>query len=196
MRVHRATPSVYERHASEWDAGRAGTPVAAAWLKRVTAGCAPGADVLDLGCGGGDPIARWLADAGFAVTGVDQSTPLLALCRERLPAHRWLQADMCAWVPDRAFGAIIGWDSFFHLDPVEQRGLLPRLASALAPRGRLLLTIGEDAGEVLGVVAGQPVYHSSLGANAYEETLRAAGCVRVSVTVDPRAGRTLLLAER
>lgn len=33
-----------------------------------------GAHVLDLGCGSGSPIARYLVDSGYQVTGVDSSS--------------------------------------------------------------------------------------------------------------------------
>jgi 2-polyprenyl-3-methyl-5-hydroxy-6-metoxy-1,4-benzoquinol methylase len=41
------------------------------------------AAVLDLGCGAGVPVTRWLADKGFAVTGVDVSARQLELAHKR-----------------------------------------------------------------------------------------------------------------
>jgi ubiquinone/menaquinone biosynthesis C-methylase UbiE len=35
--------------------------------------------LLDLGCGAGDPFARWLVDQGWSVTGVDFSARMLSL---------------------------------------------------------------------------------------------------------------------
>jgi SAM-dependent methyltransferase len=62
----------YERHASDWDAERRALP----WVDRpwidFFAGLLPaGGNVLDLGCGGGDPVATALAAHGMNITGVD-----------------------------------------------------------------------------------------------------------------------------
>ncbi len=53
-----------------------------------------GARVLDLGCGSGMPVGRYLAESGLLVTGVDASPTLISLCRERLPAHEWMVGEI------------------------------------------------------------------------------------------------------
>ena len=52
------------------------------------AGLAPGAQVLDVGCGSGR-LARMLLNAGFAVHGVDASPAMIALARNHAPAGRF-----------------------------------------------------------------------------------------------------------
>jgi cyclopropane fatty-acyl-phospholipid synthase-like methyltransferase len=59
-------------------------------LLRVKAGAARARD-LDLGCGAGEPIARYLIDAGCRVTGVDASSAMVALCSERFLGMDWSQ---------------------------------------------------------------------------------------------------------
>jgi 2-polyprenyl-3-methyl-5-hydroxy-6-metoxy-1,4-benzoquinol methylase len=66
----------YERHALSWDADRR----AAGWIDKPFIerflGLLPrGASVLDLGCGGGSPVALHMVTQGFRVTGVDSSPP-------------------------------------------------------------------------------------------------------------------------
>ena len=41
------------------------------WLDRFAAMLPEGGTILDIGCGVGEPIARYLIERGFAVTGVD-----------------------------------------------------------------------------------------------------------------------------
>ena len=53
-----------------------------------------GGHVLDLGCGAGDPIARWFIAEGFRVTGVDFATSMLEIARTRWPDGDWRAADM------------------------------------------------------------------------------------------------------
>ena len=95
----------------------------AGWLARFVDGLPEGADILDLGCGTGQPMARWLSLRGLAITGVDSSPAMLAHARSHLPRHEWLQADMRTLALGRAFDALLAWDSFFHLDEDDQRAM-------------------------------------------------------------------------
>jgi cyclopropane fatty-acyl-phospholipid synthase-like methyltransferase len=131
--AHRITAH-YERHALSWDADRR----AAGWvdkpcIDRFLARLAAGASVLDLGCGGGEPVALHMAAQGFHVTGIDSSPTLVSLCRERMPDHEWIAADMRALRLDRRFEGILAWDSFFHLGYDDQRGMFSVFAAHAAP---------------------------------------------------------------
>jgi 2-polyprenyl-3-methyl-5-hydroxy-6-metoxy-1,4-benzoquinol methylase len=64
----------YERRALSWDADRR----AAGWIdkpfnERFLGYLPQGATFLDLGCGGGSPVALHMVAQGFRVTGVDSS---------------------------------------------------------------------------------------------------------------------------
>jgi len=50
--------------------------------------------MLDLGCGGGSPVALHMVAQGFRVTGVDSSPTLISLCRTRMPDQEWIIGDM------------------------------------------------------------------------------------------------------
>ena len=154
--------------------------------------------MLDLGCGAGAPIAAHLLAQGFAVTGLDFSARMLALARARLPAGTWVQGDMRHADLSGPYGAIIGWDSFFHLRAREQSALIPRLAAMLAPQGRLLLTVGPEAGTRWGRVPAGPVFHASLSPQGYGDALLAAGLTLLAFAPeDPQtSGHTVLLAQR
>src|ERR1700760_3472168 len=94
----------YERHALSWDADRR----AAAWtdksyIDRFLQRLQPGARILDLGCGGGAPVAMHMASQGFHVTGVDGSPTLISLCRSRMPDQEWIVADMRSLALGRRF---------------------------------------------------------------------------------------------
>ena len=192
------TRDVYERAAAGWDARRNRSFFERSWIDRAVADVAPGGAVLDLGCGAAEPIAAHLIARGFAVTGADFAPAMLAICRARFPQAAWVEADMRALSLGTAFDAIIGWDSFFHLTPSEQRAALPRIAAHLAPGGRLLLSVGPKAGEVTGTVEGAPVYHASLDAEDYRAILAAAGApVETFVPEDPSCDyHSVLLARK
>ncbi|WP_309664219.1 class I SAM-dependent methyltransferase [Tabrizicola sp.] len=189
---------VYERQAAAWDAARSRDLYEAAWLDRALAMTAPGEWVLDLGCGAGEPVARYVVAQGRRVLGVDFAAPMIKLARARMPDQRWAVADMRGLDLDAQFAAIIGWDSFFHLTPSEQVALIPLLARHLAPGGALLLTVGPAAGEPLGEVCGEAVYHASLAPDDYRMRLAAAGIKVVDFVPNDQdcAGRSVLLGKR
>ena len=56
---------LYSRRAAEWDADRSRALIEKPWLDRFLAHVPPGGSVLDLGCGSGEPIARYLIEQGF-----------------------------------------------------------------------------------------------------------------------------------
>lgn len=106
---------LYERHADIWDARRgAELMLEREWMEGFLA-LAPGSDILDIGCGSGQPIARFLIERTCRVTGVDSSPALIAKCRARFPGHEWLVADMRSLILGRQFHGLLAWHSFFHL---------------------------------------------------------------------------------
>jgi SAM-dependent methyltransferase len=64
----------YEKHAIAWDADRRNSGWNdRRWHDRFVEALPKSARVLDLGCGGGIPVARNLADHALRVTGIDSS---------------------------------------------------------------------------------------------------------------------------
>ena len=53
-----------------------------------------GSPVLDIGCGAGVPVAKFLVDSGFDVTGIDVSSTMLSLARSHVPEAEFLKMDM------------------------------------------------------------------------------------------------------
>ena len=74
---------------------------------------APGARVLDLGCGTGVPTAGMLAETGLEVVGVDVSTEMLALARRNVPTGRFVAMDLMEL--DGSLGEFDGVCAFFSL---------------------------------------------------------------------------------
>src|SRR5215467_7908022 len=117
---------LYRRHAAEWDAARRGNDWNdRVWHEAFARNLVPGSCVLDLGCGGGEPVARFLVDQGMRVTGVDASPEMITLARHRFPEQEWIVADMRQLALDRRFDGILAWDSYFHLAHEAQRAMFP-----------------------------------------------------------------------
>jgi SAM-dependent methyltransferase len=189
---------VYERHGSAWAELRNDHLIEGPWLDRFCDRLAPGAAVLDIGCGSGVPIARELVRRGFDVTGVDGTPAMLALFRRNLPGTPTHLADMRELVLGQRFAGLLAWDSLFHLSPDDQRAMFSRFDAHAAPDAVLIFTSGDSEGSAIGDLEGDPLYHGSLGPYEYPALLDAVGFEVVDhVVKDPICGfRTVWLARR
>lgn len=167
--------SLYERHALAWAKDRGVRLMERAWLDRFRAMAAQAAPILDLGCGPGEPIARYLVERGQKITGIDSSPTMIGLCRSRFPAQEWIAADMRGINLGRRFGGVLAWNSFFHLTPDDQRAMFAIFSSHAEPGAPLMFTSGPAAGEVIGSYRGEPLYHASLDPADYEALLKVNG---------------------
>jgi len=187
---------VYERHARAYDRDRGRSLQERAWLDRFLGHVRPGGTVLDVGCGMGEPLARYLIDRGFGVVGVDASPAMIERCQARFPDSEWLVADMRELDLGRRFHGILAWDSFFHLAMDDQRGMFPRFASHAGEGAPLMFTSGPGEGEAIGSYREEALYHASLGPSEYEQLLATSGfVVRAYLAEDPDCGgHTIWLA--
>ncbi len=175
----------------------------AGWLGELAALISPSAPVLDLGCGNGVPVARLLAEAGFAVTGADLSPVQIERARANVPQANFLCADMAELVfPPQAFAAIVSFYAIIHLPLAEQPALFASIAGWLRPGGYLMATVGADAWtgteeNWLGVRGGR-MYWSHADAATYERWCTEAGLTTRWMRFVPegQGGHTLLLAQR
>jgi len=185
----RTISALYERHATVFDRDRGNRLVERVWFERFRQVMPEGADVLDLGCGSGEPVARYLIEAAHRVTGVDSSPTLIDLCRSRFPDQTWIADDMREILLSRRFGGIVAWNSFFHLTPDDQRAMFAVFRDHAKPGAALMFTSGPAAGEAIGSYQGEALYHASLATAEYEALLAAHGFSTVQhVVEDPECG--------
>lgn len=138
---------------------------------------APGARVLDLGCGAGVPTTRRLAER-YTVTGADISTEQIRRARKNVPGATFVSGDMTALAfTAGAFDAVVAFYSIIHVPRDEQAVLLRAIRSWLVPGGYLLATLGaHDApGETEPDWLGAPMYWSSFDADANLRMVAGAG---------------------
>ena len=100
------------------------------------------ATVLDLGCGAGVPVTRWLAGRGFIVVGVDVSARQLELARTNVPEGTFIKADMSdiAFEP-KSFDAVVAFHSIIHVPRTDHLDLLRSIHRWLRPKGTFLATM-------------------------------------------------------
>ena len=104
-------------------------------------GAAPGAELLDVPCGGGR-LSLALAGRGYRVTGVDVSPAFLQHARSNDGANRvrWEHREMrdLPW-PGRFDGAFCMGNSFGYLDDEGNAAFLRAVAAVLKPGARFVL---------------------------------------------------------
>lgn len=174
---------LYHRHAGVFDRLRGKGLMERAWLDRFRALIPVDGPVLDLGCGTGEPMARYLIENGHAVTGVDAAPAMIELCRERFPRARWIAEDMRRLALGERFGGILAWHSFFHLAHQDQRAMFAVFRAHAAAGTALMFTSGPDHGEAIGRFADEALYHASLAADEYRALLADNGFQVVSHVV-------------
>lgn len=193
--------ATYDRVGLAFDRTRDRTLFERPWLDRALM-LAPRAvgrrRVLDLGCGGGRPIATYLTERSCIVTGVDGARSLIELFARTLPGAEALHADMRGLRLGREFDLLIAWDSFFHLQADDQQAMFATFAAHAAPGAVLLFTSGPHAGTAIGEVAGEPVFHESLSPDTYRAIMADAGFDEVGYWPEEPAcaGHTVWMARR
>lgn len=117
------------------------TPLYGPFLARL----APGAAILDAGCGSGRD-ARAFRERGYAVTAMEPSPPLARLaeahCGLAVEVRRFQEIDWC-----ERFDGIWACASLLHVPLTELPDALQRLARALRPAGILYASFKYGSGE-------------------------------------------------
>jgi SAM-dependent methyltransferase len=188
---------LYRRHAEAWAQDRGNRLFEGAWLDRFRSLMPERPSVLDIGCGSGEPLARYLIEQGCELTGIDSSPEMIAMCQGHFPQREWRVADMRSLRLGSTFDGILAWDSFFHLTHDDQRRMFPVFREHAAPRAALMFTSGPSHGEAIGSYRGEALYHASLDDAEYRALLDAHGFEVVAhMAEDPACGRhTIWLAQ-
>lgn len=191
--MHERIVGLYEENAAAWDRQRGRELFERPWLDRFLALLPETPELLDIGCGMGEPIAAYLVARGARVTGIDSSPSLIALCRECFPRQTWMVADMRELDLGCRFDGILAWHSFFHLHPDDQRPMFARFAAHARPGAALIFTSGWSHGEAIGSWQGEPLYHGSLDTAEYRRLLGENGFEVVDHRIqDPQCGHATI----
>ncbi|MDM1783314.1 class I SAM-dependent methyltransferase [Acinetobacter bereziniae] len=194
---------IYNNKAYAWTALRGSCLYEKVWLDRFLKLLPQHSNILDLGCGSGQPIAAYLIEQSHNVTGVDSSEEMLDMARENFPEDlfpncTWIQADMRTVELIEKFQGILAWDSFFHLSPEWQRAMFQRFDRFATQGTVLMFTSGPTFGEQIGDLFGEPLYHASLSSEEYIQLFHNYGFKVINrVVEDPNCtGHTVWLVQR
>jgi SAM-dependent methyltransferase len=172
------------------------TPVFDAFYRRLPQG---GGDLLDLGCGAGEPTAPYFIGHGWQVTGVDFSPVMLDLAARMVPQMKRVLADMReVALPDASFDAVTLIYSLFHIPRAEHPALFAKLLRWLRPGGRLLFTYatkeytGQDEFDGYMEFLGRPLFYSHTTPLKLRAQLEGAGFACDSAAYRDIGGETFL----
>lgn len=169
----------YDRIADQWHSNKREQPYinrVLRYVDLVLEGLNAGDRVLDLGCGTGAPIAKYIVQKGFSLVGFDESEKMLDIARKEVPQAEFTQANMIDVQLPGGFAAAIAWDSIFHVERDYHSRIFCKLANSLEACGRLLLSVGGSGGESFSSeMFGQTFFYSGHEPDITRELLEAAG---------------------
>ncbi len=133
----------------------------------------PGASILDVGCGSGYPIASYLINKGYQVTGVDSSKELLSIAKKNCPTLKTIYGDVRTVEINQQFDAIVEWWCLFHLPKEDHVNMFARFASWLKKGGILEFTTGDSEYQASSSdMLNQELNFYSLAPQFYEQYLK------------------------
>ncbi len=170
------------------------------YLEKLADLLKPGATILDIGCGSGLPVDRFLVRKGYEVIGIDLSEKQIELARQNVPEASYQVKDMV----DLRHGeyqvdAVVSFYAIFHTPREQHRELFARIHSFLSEHGLVLVTMGagewEDTEDDF---HGTPMFWSHYGPEKNRQIVEDAGFEVLLDEIDPGSGEhhQILLARK
>jgi SAM-dependent methyltransferase len=175
----------YDAVADRYLAWSSSAPVRLRYLERLLELLPTASDVLELGCGAGEPVTRRLAERHRLVA-VDVSARQLELAARSAPQAQLLLTDMLelAFAPD-SFDAVVAFYSMTHIPREHHADLLARIVRWARPGGLVLLTMGaaDNPGSVDDDWLGAPMYFSHFDSATNRALVQRSGIRILSADV-------------
>jgi SAM-dependent methyltransferase len=139
---------------------------------------------LDLGCGSTCRVIDEALKNEFEVTGIDISSKMIELAKERHPNIDLVNIDFLEWETKDQFDLIIAWDSIFHAPIHLQKKITIKMCQMLSPEGILLFTCGTYAGEASGTMQNVLFKYGSIGFRGYLDVIENMNCKIILIEED------------
>jgi len=134
------------------------------------------AKVLDVGCGAGIPVAKFLVDSGFEVVGVDFSEKMLKLARKNMPQTTFIGKDMTKLgFVDNSFDGLAAFYSIIHVPREKHSRLFKSFNKILKPNGIMLACMGPDEWEATDEYYGTKMFWSQYSPEKSLQFVKDAG---------------------
>jgi ubiquinone/menaquinone biosynthesis C-methylase UbiE len=144
--VEAAYDAVAEAYSAAFEGELAGKPLDRALL-RAFAELVGAGTICDVGCGPGH-ITRFLSEQCSDVMGLDLSSAMVAIAREKAPGLTFEVGTMLSLpVADAAWAGVVSLYSIIHLTPAERAAAWREFARVIRPNGWLLLAFHVDSAD-------------------------------------------------
>ena len=145
-------------------------------LKEFTELLPKNAIVLDVGCGAGVPVARFLIDSGFKVVGIDFSENMLRLARKSVPEAVFIKKDMNKLdFKENSFDGMTAFYSIIHVPREGHSSLFTNFQRILKPGGIMLVCMGPDQWEATEEYMGTKMFWSQHSPEKSLQLVKNAG---------------------
>ena len=124
----------------------------------------PSARVLDVGCGGGLPVCKFLSNNNCNVIGIDISEKMIELARKNVPQALFRKMNMTEIdFEHNSFGGLTAFYSIIHVPKALHAKLFADFHKILKPGGLMLLCLGPDDWESVEDYYGVDMFWSHYG---------------------------------
>lgn len=155
------------------------------YTKKLLEALQPSPSILELGCGPGVPILKYLLDQGAQVVANDISTKQIEMAKARCPEAKLIAGDMTtlSFEPESFHGAI-SFYTLFHLPRSKLKDMLTKIHGWLKPGGVFVFNLATvDEEEIHGEMLGYGMFWSSYDVDGNQALLREVGFDLVQVEV-------------
>lgn len=138
--------------------------------------------LLDLGCGAGEPVAKYFVDRHWSTVGVDFSEKMIELAAKYVPEMQSIHSNISeVEFEANQFDAVTACYSLFHLPAKEHTDVFKKVFQWLRPKGQLLFTYaskeytGSEEFDGYKTFMGHDLYYSHKSPEALYSDLEAIG---------------------
>lgn len=104
--------------------------------------------ILDIGCGAGVPVDRFLVERGHRIIGIDISEKMIELAKNNVPKAEYEVKDMSDLKEDEYnVDAVVSFYAIFHTPREKHQELFRKINSFLPTGGLILITMGSGEWE-------------------------------------------------
>jgi 2-polyprenyl-3-methyl-5-hydroxy-6-metoxy-1,4-benzoquinol methylase len=139
----------YQKIAEKYHSKRLESSRSLEMLKKIIKRMPKKGKVLDVGCGGGYPVAKFFANLGYDVTGVDFSSEMIKIAKKTVPEGEFYEKDMTKLdFPNESFDIIVSFYAIIHVPRVQHAKIISKFHEMLKPKGIIFVCMGfEDVKE-------------------------------------------------
>jgi cyclopropane fatty-acyl-phospholipid synthase-like methyltransferase len=170
------------------------------YLDKLNTHLSPGSTILDIGCGAGVPVDKYLIELGHTVIGIDISERQIELAKQNLPQGNFTVQDMTKLESgEYQMDAVVSFYAIFHTDRENHLDILKKIYGFIKPGGYMLITMGASdwEGKEADFFGGE-MYWSHYGAKKNRELVEKIGFDVLLDEIDGSGGEKhqVLLAKK